>query len=92
MFSAHAISTRELNKYIQMPILRREENPLSWWKENKIFFPNLYEIAKRRFCIMATSVPYERIFSKQGEIIIEKRTLLTSDKVSKILFLHTNLK
>lgn len=33
---------------------------------------------------MATSVPYERVFSKTGQIISEKRNRLTSSKASEI--------
>lgn len=45
---------------------------------------------KRRLCIVATSVPSERIFSKSGQIINEKRTRLGHKRVSELVFLNFN--
>nr|CAI5817653.1 unnamed protein product [Callosobruchus analis] len=42
-------------------------------------------------CIVATSVPSERTFSKAGLVLNEKRSLLKNKKVGKILFLNANL-
>eukprot|EP00102_Acyrthosiphon_pisum_P007844 XP_003243557.2 PREDICTED: zinc finger BED domain-containing protein 1-like [Acyrthosiphon pisum] len=63
----------EVDKYLNEPLLRRDENPLLWWSERKKVYPLLYEIVKRRLCIMATSVPCERIFSKAGQVVTNRR-------------------
>ncbi len=42
------------------------------------------------FCNVATSVPCERIFSKTGNILTEKRKRLKSKKVSQIVFINYN--
>lgn len=42
--------------------------------------------------VPATSVPCERIFSKTGQIISERRNRLSHNKVEKIIFLNANLK
>lgn len=81
----------ELDKYLAEPLLSRHENPLLWWSERKSVYPRLYEIAKRRLCIVATSVPCERLFSKAGQVVSDQRSNLESDKISKILFLNHNM-
>lgn len=40
--------------------------------------------------IVATSVPFERIFSKTGQIINDRRTRLQPNKVKQLIFLNAN--
>uniref|UniRef100_A0A6P7F906 Zinc finger BED domain-containing protein 4-like n=1 Tax=Diabrotica virgifera virgifera TaxID=50390 RepID=A0A6P7F906_DIAVI len=81
----------ELDKYLTEDYLDRKNDPLEWWDQRKKIYPNLYSLILNRFCVVATSVPCERIFSGTGQILNERRTLLESAKVSKLIFLHTNM-
>jgi len=81
----------EVDKYLNEPLISRAENPLVWWVERKKVYPRLYTLVKRRLCIMATSVPCERIFSKAGQVVSEKRSRLSTSKISQILFLNHNM-
>lgn len=81
----------EMDKYLNEPLINRHENPLLWWSERKKIYPRLYEIVKRRLCIIATSVPCERIFSKAGQVVTDRRSRLESQKISKIIFLSHNM-
>ncbi|XP_047109658.1 E3 SUMO-protein ligase ZBED1-like [Schistocerca piceifrons] len=76
-----AASIVELDKYMKMPLIHGSQDPLLSWKENHVLFPTLFEIMKRRLCIMATSVPYERIFSKQRQTITDRQSRLSTKKV-----------
>lgn len=87
-----AAATVEVDKYLQEGLLARSENPLKWWKENKNVYLRLFSIMRKRLGIMATSVPCERIFSKSGQTITEKRNRLCSGKFEKMIFLNFNLK
>lgn len=89
--SMSTLSTAELEKYIDEKILDRRENPLRWWKERKHLYPILYQLAMKRLCVLATSVPCERLFSKAGQILTERRNRLSTQKFEKILFLNSNL-
>ncbi|CAG9840713.1 unnamed protein product [Diabrotica balteata] len=51
-----------IKQYLQLPYLKRLDNPLEFWKKHKIIFPELYELALKYLCIPATSVPSERVF------------------------------
>ncbi|XP_077301147.1 E3 SUMO-protein ligase ZBED1-like [Arctopsyche grandis] len=79
-----AAGIRELDKYLN------EEYPLQWWHERRLIYPHVYAYVLKRFCVVATSVPCERVFSATGQVLNERRTLLSSNKVSKMIFLHSN--
>jgi len=87
-----ALMIIEVDKYLQEPLIARSNDPLKWWNENKNIYPTLFEIMKRRFCIQGTSVPSERMFSKGGQVVTEKRNRLSSKRVEQIIFLNFNLK
>lgn len=80
----------ELDRYLSEPLISRNEDPLDWWFSRRHVYPRLYSYMKRRLCIVASSVPCERIFSKAGQVVTEKRSRLKSDKISKVLFLNAN--
>jgi len=87
-----ALMIIKVDKYLQEPLIARSNDPLKWWNENKNIYPTLFEIMKRRFCIQGTSVPSERVFSKGGQVVTEKRNRLSSKRVEQIIFLNFNLK
>ncbi|XP_069699303.1 E3 SUMO-protein ligase ZBED1-like [Periplaneta americana] len=82
----------EVDKFLQEPMLPRKENPLVWWSERRQIYPSLYNLVKKRLCVVATSTPCERVFSKAGHTVTEKRNRLTGKRVSQILFLNANLR
>ncbi|XP_077283268.1 E3 SUMO-protein ligase ZBED1-like [Arctopsyche grandis] len=84
-----AAGIRELDKYLNEEYLNRKEDPLQWWHERRLIYPHVYAYVLKRFCVVATSVPCERVFSATGQVLNERRTLLSSNKVSKLIFLHT---
>lgn len=71
--NALSVSIVEMNMYVQEPLLKRTENPLLWWKDRKSTYPSLFDIM-RRLCVTITSVPCERILSKAGMVLSEKRS------------------
>lgn len=80
-----AYAVVEVDKYLNEPYLNRIHDPLKWWESRKFIYPTLYSVAMKRLCIPATSVPWERIFSKAGQICTQKRSHLTSDQVSRLV-------
>ncbi|CAH1104096.1 unnamed protein product [Psylliodes chrysocephalus] len=81
----------EINKYVDEPIHPRKSDPLEWWVQRSHTYPRLFELTKKKLCIVATSVPSERIFSKAGLTITDRRNQLSGKRVSQILFLNANL-
>lgn len=87
----HEIVTIEMNNYKKVSAVGLGTNPLSWWKENEIYYPYLSKLAKLYLGIPATSVPSERIFSTAGDILSAKRATLKPDVVDMTIFLKKNM-
>lgn len=81
----------EVTKYLEEPLHPRTQNPLEWWAQRCHVYPQLYKLAMKKLCIVATSVPSERVFSKAGLTITDLRNRLKGKRVSEILFLNANL-
>ncbi|CAH2100947.1 unnamed protein product [Euphydryas editha] len=73
----------EVQRYLELPVLDRKENPLQWWKTFSHSFPNLAVLARQRLNFITTSVP-------SGNLINERRTSLGVNKVQQLLFLNLN--
>nr|CAI5823639.1 unnamed protein product [Callosobruchus analis] len=54
---------------------------LNWWKERATVYPRLFQIVKKRLCLVATSVPCEKIFPKTGQILSDRRNRLGAKKL-----------
>lgn len=81
----------EAMKFFEEPVLRRSEDPLDWWRANEQDYQLLSQLAKKYLCIPGTSVPAERVFSKEGDLTASKRNRLKPKYVHMFLFLNKNL-
>ncbi|CAH1107682.1 unnamed protein product [Psylliodes chrysocephalus] len=82
----------EVQRYLEDDPLDRHEDPLLWWRQHAYNYPNLSKVFIEKFGTIATSVPCERVFSKTGQIITERRSRLNSQKVRQLIFLNVNKK
>ncbi|CAH2000785.1 unnamed protein product [Acanthoscelides obtectus] len=85
-----ATAIAEIRMYLEEPNIPRTENPLLWWKSRELLYPTLAPLAKKYLSMVATSVPSERVFSKAGQLITERRNRLKSKHVEKLMFLNYN--
>lgn len=81
-------------QYFEEPSVSLEIDPIHYWldksssdSEDKKYFKKL---VKKYFCIPATSVPSERLFSKAGNLLTVKRSKLKSKNVNMLLFINQN--
>lgn len=88
--NATAAGIIELNNYMQEPLLPRTKDPFTWWHERRSIYPHLFNYVQKRLNLVATSVPCERIFSKAGYTLNERRSRLTTSKLSQLLFINCN--
>lgn len=79
----------EISGYLRLPIEALECNPIDWWQRHSIMYPNIAPFALKLLCILATSVPSERLFSKAGETMTQKRNHLQGKRLSKLLLLQS---
>uniref|UniRef100_A0A3B3CQM1 HAT C-terminal dimerisation domain-containing protein n=1 Tax=Oryzias melastigma TaxID=30732 RepID=A0A3B3CQM1_ORYME len=89
--NATADATLEVQRYMTDPPLERSEDPLVYWNEHKNIYPHLFSLAKKHLCIPASSVPFERVFSKAGEVFSRKRNRLSPKAAEKILLLNKDI-
>ncbi|XP_019744386.1 zinc finger BED domain-containing protein 4-like [Hippocampus comes] len=82
----------EVRSYCEEPLFQRSADPLSWWEAKDSGYPRLTHVMTRRLCIVATSVPSERIFSKTGQILTERRNRINPSKLRHLVFLNANLR
>ncbi|KAG8233111.1 hypothetical protein J437_LFUL012537 [Ladona fulva] len=82
---AQVMALIELGKYIEEPLISRKENPLVLWEARKKY-PRLSTLAQKHLAVVATSVPSERVFSKAGQIISERRSRLKSSTAQKLIY------
>lgn len=83
-------SILEMRQYTEEQLVGLKGDPLEWWRIRQLVFPNLSKVARKHLGIVATSVPSERIFSKAGVLVSERRNRLNPENVEKIIFLNAN--
>ncbi|XP_051914613.1 zinc finger BED domain-containing protein 4-like [Hippocampus zosterae] len=81
----------EVRSYLEEPLFQRSADPLSWWEAKDSLYPRLTHVMTRRLCVVATSVPSERIFSKTGQMLTERRNRINPSKLRHLVFLNANL-
>jgi len=82
----------QVRQYVEEPFIGRRENPLAWWFARVKVYPRLSKLALRNFCMVATSVPSERVFSKAGQLISDRRARLSPKNVQAVMFTNANMK
>lgn len=82
----------ELRRYNEEDIIQRRSCPMEWWKMRTLVYPHLAEIVKKHACMMATSVPCERVFSQSGQLLSDRHSRLKAKNVQMVMFLHQNSK
>ncbi|XP_036319709.1 zinc finger BED domain-containing protein 4-like [Rhagoletis pomonella] len=86
-----AIYELEIEKYLQLPLISRQEDPLTWWKYSRKEYPNLFTLAMKYLCAPPSSVNSERVFSASGNIYVENRNRLLPDNAEMLLFVMKNI-
>ncbi len=64
-----SVLAAELEGYINMPKIQRNENPFVWWEQHESSFPRISQLAKQYLSMPASSVCSERLFSEAGNIL-----------------------
>lgn len=82
--------TAEFASYLSEPSLNSQADPLVWWRHRLSRFPHLKVGVMRLLGTPATSVPVEKVFSSQGNIVNKKRNSLLPQHVNILTVLHEN--
>ena len=86
----------EIKRYFETKVIERKSDPLLC---NGGQFPHVMEVAQKYLAIPGSSVPSERLFSKAGEVVSQRRSCLKPKTVGydslfeqKLCFVTINLK
>jgi hAT family C-terminal dimerisation region len=82
----------EFNRYMDMPRAAKTEDPLTWWMQTSKALPILARLARDNFAIPVSSAPAERAFSTGGRVVTPFRSTMTSEHISKLIFVQHNMK
>nr|CAI5846652.1 unnamed protein product [Callosobruchus analis] len=74
------------NKVSQLPCSHLQADT----SRNEYSIQSYFRVFIKHSGTVSTSVPCERLFSKTGEILSQRRSRLSADKVKKILFIKSN--
>lgn len=81
---------KQIDTYRTAKQLPMNANPLEHWKAHPEY-PDLCLLAQTYFCVQATSVASERVFSTSGDIVSATRSCLKPDLVESLVCLKTNM-
>ena len=79
----------ELHSFLRSGLANIERDSIKLWIEMAPTYPRLSKVALKYLCVTATSVPSERLFSKAGNTLTEKRNRLKGQQLSEQLFLNS---
>jgi len=82
---------QQLVAYASEPVIPDTKCPLTWWADNRHKYPALSEVARRLLVIPAAAVSTERLFTKKGEEVVDKRDAVSPERAEQVLFIMENL-
>lgn len=85
--------TKEMSQFLSTKYeLSQQTDPLKFYKEHQKKYPNLSNLAKFLFCIPASSVASESLFSKAGNIATDARNRLKPKNIETLIMIKENSK
>lgn len=83
---------KTVTQYLELPYLKRQTDcPFKFWICQANLEPELADLAMKFMCIPATSFPAERMYSKTGITVMERRNKMATKHFDTIIFLNKNL-
>ncbi|KAG5898983.1 hypothetical protein JTB14_004702 [Gonioctena quinquepunctata] len=79
-------------QYLERPKSNTDVDPLLFWKVAGEDLKPMEQVARKFFCIPATSAESERVFSLTGQLIENRRSRLKQKNVDRMVFLNKNFK
>ena len=80
---------KELTEYMEAPRASADTDILLWWKNHIHLYLRLSKMARDILCLMASSVPVERLFSSASSIVSSDRCSLKYQSIRILLCIHS---
>ena len=81
----------EVESYRKEAMLDRDRDALLWWRERKNTYPHLARLARKYFCVPATSTHAERVYSGLAITVTKLRMCMTGEHAHMQMFLQDKL-
>ena len=75
--------------FLDVRVAGKPSDALKWWRAEAPNYPNLARLTRRVLCVPATSAPSERLFSVAGLTVSKKRSRLSDNAVTLLVFLRS---
>lgn len=75
----------ELERYLDHRIVSANMDITDWWNEQRNEYPKLFRLFAKLSAIPASSASGERVFSKTGLVITDRRNLILPENVNNII-------
>jgi len=82
---------QQRNELVNMKSAKDITDMMEFWKENRALLSQLFKVACRVLCILASSSASKRDFSTAGRLLEQWRTNLSPKSTNSLLFLHSNM-
>ena len=89
--SAEDIVKSEVRRYVDEDMLDYDSDPLVWWSMRKNQYPTMVKLIRKLWCLPATSVRSEELFSLAGNVLSQRRNRLLPDNLDYLIFLCNNM-
>lgn len=89
----HVQASKQLSSFqslVEQTTMKFDSCPLAWWRTYASQFPDLAVVARSYLSVQATSCASERLFSKAGFIVSNRRSKLSREHVAMLTFMATN--
>ena len=87
---AQSAPSTEVTRYLNLPCISEDENPLDYWKKENDNFPVLSTLACKYLCIPASSGPVERLFSIAGKVFRPERCRIGDEQFQQLMMVRCN--
>lgn len=81
----------QMRQFLEEPLLPRQESCVEWWQSRAAIYPRLLEVVRERMCLVASSAPCDRLYSKSGAVLMDRRSRLDQSEVRQLVFLNANM-
>lgn len=82
---ADMVQPTELETYLNHRITAKNHNVTEWWNEHQKQYPKLFKLFATLSSIPASSASGERIFSRAGMVITNRRNTILPENVNSII-------
>ena len=82
----HDIVLSEIRRYAEEDLLDYDSNPQEWWGSHKNAYPILAKLVSKYWCIPATSVRLEELFSLAGNVLSQRCNRLLPQNLDYLFF------